>query len=52
VIDKKADGAINITASHNPGIDNGFKVRDENGGAIPPENLILIESWSLILLMK
>jgi len=43
VVDKKADGAINITASHNPGTDIGFKVRDENGGAIPPENLILIE---------
>jgi phosphomannomutase len=44
VIDKKADGAINITASHNPGTDNGFKVRDEHGGAIPPDKLTLIES--------
>ncbi len=43
VIDKKADGAVNITASHNPGTDNGFKVRDEHGGAIPPENLTMIE---------
>ncbi len=43
VLDKKADGAINITASHNPWTDNGFKVRDENGGAIPPENLVQIE---------
>lgn len=43
VVDKKADGAINITASHNPPTDNGFKVRDENGGAIPPVNLKLIE---------
>lgn len=41
---EKAVGAINITASHNPATDNGFKVRDENGGAIPPDNLKRIES--------
>jgi len=40
---KKAKGCVNITASHNPGRDNGFKVRDENGGSIPPENLHEIE---------
>ncbi|MBI4547984.1 MAG: phosphoglucomutase/phosphomannomutase family protein [Ignavibacteriae bacterium] len=39
----KALGAINITASHNPPTDNGFKVRDENGGAIAPEGLKQIE---------
>ena len=44
VIDKKADGAVNITASHNPGTDNGFKVRDEQGGAIPPDKLTIIEN--------
>ena len=38
-----AVGAINITASHNPPNDNGFKVRDPNGGAIPPEDLKRIE---------
>ncbi len=43
VVDKKAAAAINITASHNPYTDNGFKVRDENGGAIDPEGLKLIE---------
>ncbi len=43
VIAKKAVGAINITASHNPATDNGFKVRDENGGAIAPESLTEIE---------
>src|SRR5512141_768738 len=44
VVDKKACGAINITASHNPPTDNGFKVRDENGGAIDPEGLKRIEA--------
>jgi phosphomannomutase len=43
-VDKHAAGAVNITASHNPPTDNGFKVRDENGGAIPPEDLKAIES--------
>ncbi len=40
---RNAIGAINITASHNPPTDNGFKVRDENGGAIDPEGLKKIE---------
>lgn len=43
VVDKKAAGAVNITASHNPPGDNGFKVRDETGGSIPPANLKEIE---------
>jgi phosphomannomutase len=44
VVDKQAVGAINITASHNPPTDNGFKVRDPNGGAIDPEGLKEIEA--------
>jgi len=44
VVAKKALGAVNITASHNPPTDNGFKVRDEHGGAIAPEGLKEIEA--------
>jgi phosphomannomutase len=44
VVDKGAMGAVNITASHNPPIDNGFKVRNRFGGAIDPEGLKEIES--------
>jgi phosphomannomutase len=44
VVHKKACGAVNITASHNPPTDNGFKVRDENGSAIDPEGLKRIEA--------
>jgi phosphomannomutase len=41
---KQAVGAINITASHNPSTDNGFKVRDQHGGAIDPDGLKEIEA--------
>lgn len=44
VIAKKAVAAVNITASHNPPSDNGFKVRDRNGGAIDPDGLKQIEA--------
>ena len=45
VVDRKAGGAINITASHNPPADNGFKVRDPFGGAIAPDGLKEIEDY-------
>lgn len=44
VTERKAIGAINITASHNPPTDNGFKVRDAHGGAIDPAGLKEIEA--------
>lgn len=43
VVANSAIGAVNITASHNPYSDNGFKVRDQHGGAIDPEGLKEIE---------
>ncbi|MEI6289022.1 MAG: phosphoglucomutase/phosphomannomutase family protein [Chloroflexota bacterium] len=43
-VNKMACGAINITASHNPPADNGFKVRNETGGAIDPQGLLEIEA--------
>ncbi|MEN8173057.1 MAG: phosphoglucomutase/phosphomannomutase family protein, partial [Chloroflexota bacterium] len=45
VVAQKAVAAVNVTASHNPPMDNGFKVRDKNGGAIDPEGLNQIESF-------
>jgi alpha-D-glucose phosphate-specific phosphoglucomutase len=44
VVDKHAAGAVNITASHNPPTDNGFKVRNATGGAIDPQGLKRIEA--------
>jgi phosphomannomutase len=44
VVAQGAAGAINITASHNPPTDNGFKVRDAQGGAIAPQGLSQIEA--------
>ncbi len=43
VLANKTSGAINITASHNPPTDSGFKIRSEYAGAASPETLIEIE---------
>lgn len=45
VKDKHAGAGINITASHNPPQDCGFKVRDGGGGAIAPDRLKQIEAF-------
>lgn len=44
VLANRTAGAVNITASHNPGIDNGLKVRSDAGGAVPPDVLKQIEA--------
>ncbi len=44
IVERAAAGGINITASHNPPWDSGFKVRDEHGAAIAPAGLRDIES--------
>jgi phosphomannomutase len=44
ILDKKSEGAINITASHNPPTWEGFKVRADYAGAIAPEGLKQIEA--------
>jgi phosphomannomutase len=44
IVHQAAAGAVNITASHNPASDNGFKVRNRFGGAIDPQGLNQIEA--------
>ena len=44
VVERQGAGAINITASHNPPWDCGFKVRDEHGAAVAPDGLRRIEA--------
>lgn len=43
VIDRKAGGAIVITASHNPAPDNGFKIKSDEGASAPPEVIAAVE---------
>ena len=44
IIHNGAVGGVNITASHNPPTDNGYKVRDHHGSAIDPTGLKRIEA--------
>jgi phosphomannomutase len=44
IVERGAAAGINITASHNPPWDCGFKVRDEHGAAVAPDGLRDIEA--------
>jgi len=44
IVERGAVGGINITASHNPPWDCGFKVRDRHGAAVAPDGLRQIEA--------
>jgi phosphomannomutase len=43
VIDRKATGAVAITASHNPYMFNGYKYKTETGSAVPSEVIAELE---------
>ncbi len=43
VLEQKAAGGITITASHNPAVYNGFKVRSDYGGAADPATITELE---------
>lgn len=44
VIDRNAGGGVMITASHNPGSYNGFKVKSDRGGSAAPDMVARIEA--------
>ncbi|MDQ6899722.1 MAG: phosphoglucomutase/phosphomannomutase family protein [Candidatus Dormibacteraeota bacterium] len=43
VVDRRAAGAVIVTASHNPYIFNGLKFRPETGSSAPPEVIARLE---------
>ncbi len=43
ILDRHTGGGVNITASHNPYTDDGYKLRSEHGGAADPEMLKEVE---------
>ncbi|MDO8670507.1 MAG: phosphoglucomutase/phosphomannomutase family protein [Dehalococcoidia bacterium] len=43
ILDRKAAGAVMITASHNPWTDNGFKYKPDYAGSASPEVIIELE---------
>jgi len=45
VIDRKATGAVAITASHNPYMYNGYKYKTETGSAVPSEVIAELERY-------
>jgi len=45
VIDRKANGAAVITASHNPYMFNGYKYKTETGSAVPSEVIAELERY-------
>lgn len=44
IVTRKATGGVVITASHNPGNWNGFKVKSSDGASLAPENVVIIEN--------
>lgn len=44
IVERGAAAGVNVTASHNPPWDCGFKVRDEHGAAVAPDGLREIEA--------
>lgn len=43
VLNARAGGGVVITASHNPGIWNGFKIKSETGSSAPAETIAQVE---------